>query len=71
MKHDFLGKPVYWALLPLMVVALAVMGWLHLHTSEFNTFIFLVLALATAVVLFIVVTYRKGERITREPFEEE
>ncbi len=31
----------------------------------------IVLALAAAAVLVIVLTYKKGERITRDPFEEE
>ena len=71
MNRIFLGRPIYWALLAVMVAGLWVMGWKHLHTSEFNSFIFLILALAVAGVLFVVLTYRKGERITREPFEEE
>ena len=71
MKNIFLGRPIYWALLAAMVAALWAMGSKHLHTSEFNSFIFLILGLATACVLFVLVTYRKGERLTREPFEEE
>ena len=71
MKHIFLGRPIYWALLAVIAVGLWAMGWKHLHTSEFNSFIFLVLGLAAAGVLFVLLTYRKGERITREPFEDE
>ena len=59
------------AMLVVMVLALWGIGWNHLHTSEFNSFIFLVLALSVGSVLFVLFTYRKGERLTREPFEED
>lgn len=71
MKEFFLGKPLYWLLWVVNIAALAVMGSLRLHTRDFNLFITVVVALAAASVLVVVLTYRKGERITREPFEED
>ncbi len=71
MKEVFLGRPIYWALLAAMVAMLWAAGWNHLHNSQFNSFIFLVLGQSVGAVLFIVFTHRKGERITREPFEDE
>ncbi len=47
------------------------MGELRLHTRDFNLFAVIVLALAAAAVLIIVLTHQKGERITRDPFEED
>jgi hypothetical protein len=38
---------------------------------DFVPFLFAVLGLAAAVVAVIVFTYRPGERITREPFDDE
>ena len=71
MKEFFLGKPLYWLLWVVNIAVLAVMGSMRLHTRDFNLFITVVVALAAASVLVVVLTYRKGERITREPFEED
>ena len=71
MKKVFLGRPLYWLLWVVIVGALYLLGTLRLHTRDFNLFILIVLALAAASVLIVVWTYRKGERITREPFEDD
>ncbi|MDH3912976.1 MAG: hypothetical protein OEU09_16940 [Rhodospirillales bacterium] len=71
MKTVFLGRPLYWLLWVVIVGALYLLGTLRLHTRDFNLFILIVLALAAASVLIVVWTYRKGERITREPFEDD
>lgn len=69
MNRVFLGKPSHWALWGVIVVVLAVAGHVHMHVRWFNDFTVLLLALTLFVVLFVVVTYRPGERITREPFD--
>ncbi|MFQ5936720.1 MAG: hypothetical protein ACE5LB_09950 [Acidiferrobacterales bacterium] len=71
MRQIFLGKPLYWLPWGAIISTLVVLGSLRLHTRHFNLFIFIVLALAVASVLLVIITYKKGERITREPFEED
>jgi len=71
MKSVFLGRPLYWLLWAVIVGGLDLLGSLRLHTRDFNLFILIVLALAAASVLIVVWTYRKGERVTREPFDED
>jgi len=71
MKEIFLGKPLHWLIWAVILGLLYLLGALRLHTRDFNLFILIVLALAVASVLLIVLTYKKGERITRDPFEEE
>lgn len=71
MKDLFLGKPLHWLLLVALVVPFAVMGYLRLHVSEFNHFVLLMLGIAALVVVLIVVPHRPGERITREPLEDD
>lgn len=73
MKLDeiFIGRPVYWALLAAIVAILAYLGILQQHVREFVPFIFTLLGLSAAVVAVIVLTYRPGERITREPLEDD
>ena len=71
MREIFLGKPFHWLIWAIILGLLYVLGALRLHTRDFNLFIVIVLALAAASVLVIVLTYKKGERITRDPFEDE
>ncbi len=63
MKGVFLGKPLHWLLWAAILAVLYLLGSLRLHTRDFNLF--------ALIVLVIVLTYKKGERITRDPFEEE
>ena len=69
MKHIFLGRPIFWLLWVVMLFPLWIMGLIRLHVVSFNVFISVLLGLTTAGILFVVFTYRKGETITREPFE--
>ena len=71
MGKVFLGRKLYWAIWALIVVVLISLGRQSYHVKEFNTFIFVLLGLALLAVLTILLTYRKGERVTREPFDEE
>jgi len=50
---------------------LAWMGFSGFHTRHFNLFLAALIAIALAVVIFAVATYRKGERVTREPIEDD
>ncbi len=71
MRKVFLGKPLHWLLWGVIVAVLVVMGSQRLHTVWFNLFGTILLVLTAACVLVVVFTTRKGERITREPFDEE
>ncbi|MCP5371740.1 MAG: hypothetical protein H6907_08415 [Hyphomicrobiales bacterium] len=71
MKDLFLGKPLHWLLLVALMIPFAVMGYLRVHVSQFNHFVLLMLGLAALVVVLVVVPHRHGERITREPLEDE
>ncbi len=71
MKDIFLGKPLDWLLWAAILGLLVALGAQNLHTRAFNLFSVIVLAATAASVLTIVLTYRKGERITREPFDDD
>ena len=67
----FLGKPVHWLLWAAIVAVLYWLGSQSQHVRSFVPFLLILLALAAGGVLLVVSSHRKGERITREPFEEE
>ncbi len=70
MKEIFIGRPLHWLLWVMVLVVLFIAGKSQLHTTGFFAFISILAALAAVSVLTIVLTYRKGERITREPFDD-
>jgi Mn2+/Fe2+ NRAMP family transporter len=67
----FLGRPLHWALWFAVIVVLTVLGKQSQHVRDFVPFLLAVLGLATAVVAVIVFTHRPGERVTREPLDDE
>jgi hypothetical protein len=69
MADIFIGKAWHWALLVIAFVVLGVVGKFYLHTYAFNTFTTICLAIGVVVVLSVVLTYKPGDRITREPLE--
>ena len=71
MKDIFLGKPIHWLLWVVILGVLFALGRAYFHTNNFTLFISVLVALSTACVLAILYTYRKGDRITREPFDED
>jgi len=44
---------------------------MQLHTINFRVFLLILIALSLGCVLAIVLTRRKGERVTRAPLEED
>ena len=70
MGEIFLGKPLHWVMLLVITAILYVVGEKHLHVSEFNTFMWIVLALSTACLTIVVLGHRPGERVMREPLDE-
>ena len=69
MGRIFLGKPSHWALWLIIGAVLFGAGRVHMHVRWFGDFVLLLLALAAGAVLFVVLGYRKGDVITREPFD--
>lgn len=71
MRDIFLGKPVHWLVLAVVV---AVMWWLGanlVQTRDYHLFILVLSLLTVGAVAVIIVTTRKGEQVTREPFEDD
>ena len=71
MKKIFIGRPAYWLLWAIVIGALYAAGSALLHTHNFSLFIGLLFLLSTGCVVTIIATYRDGERITREPFDDD
>lgn len=67
----FIGRPVYWGLLGVLIAILAWLGFTQQHVRDFVPFQFAVLGLAAAAVAAVVLLYRPGERVTREPIEDD
>lgn len=66
----FLGRPVYWLIAVAVGGVLAWLGANQMHVRSFVPFQFAVLALAVAAVAAVVIVYRPGENVTREPIEQ-
>jgi hypothetical protein len=71
LREFFLGKPLHWAILAAMTGALAWIGHAKLHVRFFNQFSFAVFGMTAAVLLFIILSHRRGEQVTREPLDED
>lgn len=71
MSGIFLGPVRFWLLWLLLLVALYLCGTYVLHVREFVSFIFIVLGLAVGTVLFVLLSHKNGERVTREPFDDD
>ncbi len=71
MRHIFLGKPVHWLVLGVVV---AIMWWLGanlVQTRDYHMFLLVLFLLTVGAVAVIIATTRKGEQVTREPFEDD
>ena len=67
MRRIFLGKPVHWLVPILAAAALGATGSVNLHVTDFNLYTLSVGATAIAIVVLLLATTRRGERVTREP----
>jgi endonuclease/exonuclease/phosphatase (EEP) superfamily protein YafD len=71
MRSIFLGKAIHWLVL---VIVMAVLWWLGaklVQTRDYHLFLTVLFALTVGAVAVIIVTTRKGEQVTREPFEDD
>ena len=71
LQDIFIGRPVYWALIVAITAVLAGLGISKQHVRDFVPFHFMILGLAIFAVAAIVMIYKPGERITREPLKDE
>lgn len=69
MKSIFLGKPLHWLIVTVVVLLGAYVGVERLHVREFNAFVAALFALSVAIVLLVVRTTGPGERVTRDELE--
>ena len=71
MRHIFLGKPVHWLVLAVVVATMWWLGADLVQTRNYPLFILVLSLLTVGAVAVIIVTTRKGEQVTREPFEDD
>jgi len=71
LRGVFLGKPIHWLPWPFIAALYIWMNSVHLHVTRFNSFAFVILGIAAAVVAFVVLTTRRNEQVTREPIPQE
>lgn len=71
LKDIFIGKPLHWLLWIPIIGVLWWMGNDSQHVRDFVPFVLKLLLLTVLCIAVVIGTYRRGERITREPFEED
>jgi hypothetical protein len=71
MRRIFLGKPLHWGLLAILIVGGWLMGHAKLHVIGFNLFTIILLAVSAAVVAVVLMTSKPDEQITRDPLEQD
>lgn len=71
MKRIFLGPLLHW----LILIALIAAGWFtgagRWHVIDFNPFIIGLIILTIGVLVLVLKTSAPGQRVTRDPIEEE
>lgn len=71
MSHIFLGKPIHWLIFAVIMGVLAWLGAGLVQTRDYSFFLFILVALTAGSVAAIMLTTRKGEQVTREPFRDD
>ncbi len=71
MRDMFIGPLRHWLLAAATLSAMWWMGAARLHTQNFKLYLAILFALSLVIVGTFVVGHRKGERITRDPLEDE
>ena len=69
MGRIFLGKPLHWGLIVLVVAIGWFIGHERLHVIWFNLFMVILLVVSAAAVAVVLLTSKPDERITRDPLE--
>lgn len=67
MNRIFLGPPLHW----LIIVVLVALGWiggkLRFHVTDFNPFVILMVVVSVIALVVVLLTTAPGQRVTREP----
>ena len=71
MRRIFIGPLRHWLVLIGMLGILWIMGANQFHTSDFRLFLLTLIGLSIIALAVITLGYRGGERITRDPLDEE
>jgi Mn2+/Fe2+ NRAMP family transporter len=69
MGRIFIGKPLHWVLIVLLIAIGWVIGHERLHVIWFNLFTVILLVISAVAVAVVLLTSRPEERITRDPLE--
>lgn len=69
MKNLFIGKPLHWLMIVIVIGAMYGFGAFQFHRVDYTGFLFAVFGLAAGCVVLVLVTYRRGDRITRDPLD--
>lgn len=70
-KGLLVGKPLHWVMVAVAIGLLYWFGASQFHRVDYTGFLFALLGIAAACVAIVLVTYRRGDRITRQPLVEE
>ena len=71
MQNIFIGPLRHWLIFATTLVLLWVMGVNQFHTTNFKLFLVCLIALSIVNLTAIILTYRKGKRITRDPLDDD
>jgi RsiW-degrading membrane proteinase PrsW (M82 family) len=69
MRNIFIGPLRHWLLFATALGILWLMGVNQFHTTNFKLFLLTLISLSILLLASILLTFRKGERITREPLD--
>ena len=69
MRKLFIGKPLHWLMIAAATGGMYWLGAGQFHRVNYSGFLFLVLGIAVACVALVIITYRRGDRITRESLD--
>lgn len=71
MKNLFIGKPLHWLMIAIAIGGMYWLGAGQFHRVNYTGFLFVVIGIAAGCVLLVLITYRRGDRITRDALEDE
>ncbi len=70
MKRIFLGRPIHWLFILLIIGGGLALGLQRLHVIHFNTFIVTLFAATVALLALVLTTSKGAEALTRDPIQE-
>ena len=70
MKQIFLGRPVHWLFILLIIGGGLALGLERLHVIHFNTFIITLLLATIALLALVLMTAKGPDPLTRDPIPE-